>query len=190
MMGSDGYVGGASCGGANNVWGTVCLPGCLRKNGICCSVTKCHLRKREPKKKRKNAHTGNLHARDNRCIHPKTRPDVKGDSFALQQSHRNQEAKNGVEFDTDVQPNGGEEPESTQGNYHPKWAICAIQIPHLWRQLTGKHAGFKYCKVCNLLLSLTEDTANFVLLLNYNTYELWHIIISWRSATAASPSCG
>lgn len=53
---------------------------------------------------------GNLHARENRCIRPQTGPDVKGDSFALQQSHRNEEAKNGVKSDTDVQPDGGEEP--------------------------------------------------------------------------------
>lgn len=83
-------------------------------------MTKCHLRKREPKKKKKKPHMGNLHARENRCIHPKTGPDVKGDSFALQQSHRNEAAKNGVKFDTDVQPDGGEEPESTEGSYHPK----------------------------------------------------------------------
>lgn len=31
---------------------------------------------------------GNLHARENRCIHPKTGPDVKGDSFAAVSQER------------------------------------------------------------------------------------------------------
>lgn len=167
MMGSNGYVGGASCGGANNAWGRVCFPGCLRKNGICCSVTKCHLRKREPKKKKKKAHMGNLHARENRCIHPKTGPDVKGDSFALQQSHRNEEWN------------------STQTS-----SLMGERNPRARREVTIQNEPFVLLKVCNLLSSLTEDTANFVLLLNYNTHKLWRIIISWGSATAAAPSCG
>lgn len=46
--------------------------------------------------------------------------------------------------------------------------------PRARREVTIQNEPFVLLKVCNLLSSLTEDTANFVLLLNYNTHKLTH----------------